>query len=270
MQQQLQLALPVIGVWCALLALVRASNALPESRPVPFTANCTGSTNQTWQIDSVIGTIRAAAGDLCLCPIVERLDVQNEVTNAYLLPCASPEAKTAKWRITHLKTATIDGFTFEASANQFLGIVINVWPIPVGRNYHVQVTDVGTNGTPPHWTTTAEGSLVGSDGWCLDASFISSVNPPPDTSACSSSIIKDMPFCNSSLSHATRATDLTARLRVGEMAGLLSMSMPRREVKGGCSLLPPYSPACIHAHAVDSVDDLLMLIHLHPSPHLRV
>ena len=75
------------------------------------------------------------------------------------------------------------------------------------------------------------------DGMCLDGTSADPATPPPYSSAaraCDKGTVgSTMPFCDTSKTFEARAADLEARLTVDDIAGVLSMSMPRLETAAG-------------------------------------
>jgi hypothetical protein len=220
--------------WAYLLVVTVAEVDLQ----VPHLArNCTGTADQIWKIDVKAGTIKN--GDKCLEP----MKVGNTWTAA-LAPCSSP-AKAA-WTISKSAPMSFEANSVPACRKDGSACCLtqnpHVWPVPAGRNFLLQLTKCNSKDQAQQFAQ--KGSLItqtGTEGlapveWCLDGGLTSGV-PPPALKCCEHADVKDAAFCNPALSHAQRAADLEALLTVSEIAGLLSMSMPRVETPVGTTLL---------------------------------
>jgi len=131
------------------------------------------------------------------------------------------------------------------------------WPVPVGRNYVVQLQDCGGGSTPPpeqQWvvpgTSNGTGFIMSnapmpSGGRCLDAA----VSPPPPSAppakCCDNATAKALPYCSGSLSHAERAADLVSRLTVEEMSGALTMNLMNSETPAGTTKVRARAYVCV-------------------------
>ena len=71
---------------------------------------------------------------------------------------------------------------------------------------------------------------------CLDAGTGPAASTSP-ARCCSNATAKGLPFCNSSMSFASRASDLVERLTVDEIAGILTMDMPSSETRVGTTYI---------------------------------
>ena len=190
---------------------------------VPHPAVCSATNaNQSWAVDVSAGTIRVLGpSSSCLRPVE-----QSNTTTAALLPCRS--GQIADWKIEARSTQL--SFESVAFQGQCLGLVSHIWPVPVGRNYLIQLVPCKSSDHSQQWSYDKESKLLKlADGTCLDSS--TGVQPPAATPCCENTTTKALPFCDSTLSHDVRAADLVSRLTVNEVAGVLSMGLALRSTK---------------------------------------
>ncbi len=109
--------------------------------------------------------------------------------------------------------------------------VHSIWPVPTWRNSVVQLGPQCVG-----WTRMPDGSLDAGGGMCLDGGT-GPATPAPPARCCSNATAKDLPFCNSSMSYASRASDLVERLTIDEIAGILTMGMPNSETRVGTTYI---------------------------------
>ena len=153
---------------------------------------------------------------------------------------------------TNVRSAGIPGLCLTASST--------FWPVPVGRNYVIQLQSCGSGPSAPapqRWEMPISGSghiTQSSGGQCLDAE--SSPPSAPPVRCCDNATAKSLPYCSSSLSPAERAADLVSRLTVQEISGALTMQLMQSETPAGttkvhtlpsvfCSLHVLISTICI-------------------------
>eukprot|EP00035_Acanthoeca_spectabilis_P034132 m.27248 g.27248 ORF g.27248 m.27248 type:complete len:906 (-) comp6403_c0_seq2:2079-4796(-) len=220
----------VVGTLISAHASIRSS-AVPG---VPRLTECGAAT--TWKVETQKNRevqVQTDGAELCLCPVSHVLDARNNQSLAVVGACGASTGHCG-W-----KSVTSSGIVAASSNSgldgQCLSSISAIWPIPVGRNFVVQMRPCSSADPAQTWSF-RENRLVNiATGTCLDAGDTA---PHPRASpSCENETVKSMPFCQRTLSPVRRAADLVQRLTVDELAGALTMSMPATETPAGTTKL---------------------------------
>lgn len=147
----------------------------------------------------------------------------------------------------HVGSATITGAGTNVMSTGIPGMCLTatstIWPVPVGRNYVIQLQSCGSGPSAPapqRWVLPDSGSghITQFGGQCLDAE--SSPPSAPLVRCCDNATAKSLPYCSASLSPAERAADLVSRLTVQEISGALTMQLMQSETPAGTTKVHTY------------------------------